>query len=321
MKKHFPFLLCCFSLLPACLTAQADLRKDADFFEAQIPVYQTWLEQNGLGHALRAHSVQVDTGLILLLDFPEVAPDSAPAVWRQLRADFRRSHGENLEARLFYRAANVFDLDNDHLAVQPFAVMEGCFFYHLLYTKDNQLLADSSTCRGPKSDNLYIQPTDLSALRKSDKTPVSRRTTRARVFELTKTFLQNRYGAKTCAQTRPRLLWTEDAPNSDRLEMEIRNLCDEVIREGQPTLCRALQAFGYPCNWKKNEKLTIRITYTPSGNGFALELWLDGRYGSGFYEEVGRRGYKDMGTDFDEELTAYAKLLKKELNEYLLKYL
>ena len=82
-----------------------------------------------------------------------------------------------------------------------------------------------------------------------------------------------------------------------------------------------LQAFGYPCNWKKNEKLTIRITYTPSGNGFALELWLDGRYGSGFYEEVGRRGYKDMGTDFDEELTAYAKLLKKELNEYLLKYL
>lgn len=318
MKNVVLSLLCC---LPVPLLAQTDLRKDTDFFKAQLPVYQTWLDQTGLGHTLRAHSIQVDTGLVLLLDFPHISPDSATAAWRQLRSDFRRSHDETLEARLFYRAANVFDIDNDHLALQLFAEQQGCFFYHTLYTEQNQLRADSSSCRGPKEDNIYIQPTDLSALRKADKIPVSRRTTKARVLTLAKTFLQNRYGAKTCARNHPRLLWTEDAPNSDRLEMEIYNLCDEIIREGQPALCRALQAFNYPCNWKKNEKLTIRISYTPSGAGFALGLWLDGRYGSGIYEDVGRRGYKDMGADFDEELTEYAKLLKKELNEYLLKYL
>jgi hypothetical protein len=309
-------LLSAIAFLPMLLGAQPDLRPDSDFYNEQVPVFQRWLDQNKL--PLHLQTLQIDTGLILLLTWPGMAPDSVPAAWRQLRADFRRSHEETLETRLFHRAANVFDIDKDHLAVQVSVQREGCFLFWLTYCEKGQIRTDTAACKGPKEDHIYIQPTDVTSLRKAEKTEIARRTNPQKVLSLAKTFLQNRYGTKTCALRTPRLLWLEDGPNSKYLEVEILNLCDEIVKEQQPATCRALQYWGYGCNWKKNEKLTIRLTYTRSGDGFALDLWLDGRYGSGFYENVGKRGYKDMGTDFDPELTEYAKILKNDLNKYLL---
>lgn len=164
---------------------------------------------------------------------------------------------------------------------------------------------------------------DLAQLRKGQRgEPVKARVSRTAVFEKTKLFLQTKYGPKACPSRKPTLRFTVDAPNLDEQELVVHNLCDEIIQEGQPGLCEALRYFGHDCNWKKNEKIRINLRHKPVGNtGFLLEILVEGHYGSGFQETQGRRSYHDMETDFDAELTEYAKLLTKELNEYLLKNL
>jgi hypothetical protein len=237
--------------------------------------------------------------------------------------DFRSTHQSNLEAQLYDRALSIFDVDRDHLALQVFDANyhDGCFFYQLFYSVNNRLQADSSNCKSPKEHNIHIPVSNLRPIRGSAKADIARRVAQQRVMAHCKQFLLGRYGTKTCPGRKPTLRWLEDAPNSEQLEIEVLNLCDEVVKEGQPKTCTVLSYFGYACNWKKNEKLTIRLTYAEKSPGFSLDIWIDGRYGSGFIEEVGKRGYKDMGTDFDAELTEYAKRLKKDLNDYLLKNL
>lgn len=321
MKTLLPVL---FMLCMTPLFAQRNaIAGDSAYFQAQLPEYQRWLDHNKLGRQLKVHSLQIDTGLILLIGFGDTPTESVQPVWQQLRADFRRDKQAALEERLFDRALSIFDVDRDHLALQLFDAnyKEGCFFYQIFFSVENRLQADSSNCKGPKEHTINIAPSDLRQMRSALKADIPRRVSQQRVLGQCKQFLLARYGAKVCQGRQPVIKWLEDAPNSERLEMEIVNLCDEIVKEGQPKTCTVLRFFGYPCNWKKNEKLVIRFTYTEKKTGFNLDIWLDGRYGSGFYEEVGRRGYKDMGTDFDEELTEYARLLKKDLNDYLLKNL
>lgn len=299
------------------------LAQDSAYFQAQLPEYQRWLDNNNLGQQLRVHTLNVDTGLVLLIGFGNVPSNLAQPVWAQLKSDFRRAHQAELEAHLFERALSIFDVDRDHFALQIFDAnyATGCFFYQIFYSVKNRLQTDSSTCKSPKEHNIHIPSSDLRQVRGSAKAEIARRVSQQHVLAQCKRFLVERYGAKACPGRKPTLQWLEDAPNSEHLEIEVLNLCDEVVKENQPKTCAVLSFFGYPCNWKKNEKLTIRLTYAEKKPGFSLDIWLDGRYGSGFVEEVGRRGYKDMGTDFDAELTEYAKLLKKDLNDYLLKNL
>ncbi|MCK6693426.1 MAG: hypothetical protein L6Q97_15180 [Thermoanaerobaculia bacterium] len=313
-----------FALFPLLLSAQPSLRADLDWLQSQLPVYQRWLDFEGLGPTLRAHALEADTMVVLYLGFGYADRDSAAAAWAPLKTRYDSLAGMPLEKRLLVRAAAVFDTDLDHVAVKLYDTYDygavECF-YRGIYVAGGALRVDSNGCRGPKTDYITITPPDLGRARPTlQARGKGKRTGRHAVLGQAKAFLEQRYGAKNCAGRRVQLAFLQDAPNLDALEAEVLNLCDEVIREGQPSLCAVLQTFGYDCNWKKNEKLHILLTYHKLGGaeGFTLDISLEGRYGSGFFETVGRRGYKDMEVDFNEELTTYLRLFKRDLNRYLL---
>lgn len=322
--------LTCFALLllglscPIGAFSQAEnLAADSAFFHGQIPEFQRWLDHTGLGATLRAREFEADTLLKLYLEFQFTDPDSVQNAWESLQLETRLRHGEDLETLLFFRALGCFDVDRDHLSLRIYDTYDldkDFCFKRKIYYLDGLLTVDSvSRCRGPKTDYIPIQPGDLAKVRPGQKTaPIAKRVSKAAVFEKTKAFLTKRYAAKRCTGRPVRLAFTVDAPNLDDQELVVFNLCDEIIREDQPTLCQALRYFGHDCNWKKNEKITIRLRYRPNGDGFLLDLSVEGRYGSGFYETEGRRGYHDMETDFDAELSEYTKRLVRELNQYLL---
>lgn len=321
VKTLYLFALLCSFSVP--LTAQAQLRNDSDWFWEQTSQYQRWLDREGLAPTLRVQDMEVDTMVVLYLRFPFSGRDSVLSAWRQLKQQYDAQTGTPLETRLFYRAAGVFDVDVDHVAVKIFDTYHPdstVCFYRGIFAVQGVVKVDSFNCR-TRSDYVAIQPADLRKVPKTQQAAIAKRVNRATVFGHVKTFLLKRYGSKQCQFRSPILRWVEDATNSDVLEFEVLNLCDEVIQEDQPKLAQVLNYFGLEQNWKKNEKLTLRFQYKPSGAGFVLDILVDGRYGSGFYENVGRRGYKDMEVDFAEELAAYTRELKKELNAYLLEKL
>lgn len=310
-------------LLVAALGAQQHFEADRDWFWAQKNEYQRWLDFEGISPTLYVEDLKVDTMVVVLLRFPFEHRDSASAAWNTLRRQYLARTGTPLEKRLFYRAAGVFDLDVDHVAVQVFNTYRPdsvpCF-YRGIFAVQGEVQLDSFDCRVWQG-YIAIQPPDLRKAPKTQQAGSARRVSRAAVFGHVKNFVGQRYGGKQCQYRSPTLRWLEDAPNSDVLECEILNLCDEIIREDQPKLAQVLNFFGLEQNWKKNEKITLRFQYKNAGAGFTLDILIDGRYGSGFYEDVGRKGYKDMEVDFAEELAAYARQLKNDLNAYLLEKL
>jgi len=309
------------------LHAQApDLARDSAFFRKQVPEYQRWLDHTGMGRTLRIREVEADTLLKVYLQFQYNDPDSVQNAWETLKIAAERRQPQSLEALLFFRATGCFDVDRDHLSLRIYDTYDldkNFCFKRKIYALDGRLTTDStSKCRGFKKDYIPIHPGDLSKVRAGQKTPANaKRVSKAAVFEKTKTFFTKRYTTKTCPGRNVRTTFITDAPNLDDQELVVMNLCDEIIREEQPGLCAALHYFGHDCNWKKNEKITLRLTYRKNGDGFLLDLSVEGRYGAGPYETEGRRSYHDMETDFDAELSEYTKLLARELNLYLLEKL
>jgi len=325
-RFRFTFLLLGLLTTLHALAQPADLARDSAFFQQQVPEFQRWLDHTGLGGTLRIRECEADTLLKVYLQFQYADPDSIQNAWETLKIETERRQPETLEAMLFWRAMGCFDVDRDHLSLRIYDTYDldkDFCFKRKIYAREGLLTVDSiSRCRGPKKDYVPIQPGDLAKVRAGQKTPsIARRVSKSAVFACTKAFLTARYAAKTCAGRMVRTEFTIDAPNLDDQELVAINLCDEVIREDQPGLCEVLRYFGHDCNWKKNEKLTLRLTYRKNGEGFILDLSVEGRYGAGLYETEGRRGYHDMETDFDAELADYTKRLARDLNQYLLKKL
>ena len=102
----------------------------------------------------------------------------------------------------------------------------------------------------------------------------------------------------------------------DVLRFRATDLCREVLTDAaNPTLAKILNNFGLGVNWVKREKLDILIAYEELPKGFKLTITIDGKYGSGLYNQVGRGGYYSMEGDFDEYLENYADAFKELVRE------
>ncbi len=308
-------------------TAQPDFTKENAWIQGQKTEYQRWLDQSNLGQSLYVDAVEADTMIVLYLGFRNNHDrDTVASVWRALAQQYREKEDVVLEHFLFRRAMACFDVDEDHIALKIFDTYDPnqdyCFKRKVRSIRG--IIATDSTvlCKADIRDNISISVGNLRPLRGKDKLSHPKRVERAKVFAYTKAFLQARYGSKVCQGRTVKVVFTKDAPNYEDQEVQIINLCDEIISESQPSLCGVLQYFGHDCNWKKNEKVAIRLTYKSMGKeGFILDISVSGHYGSGFYETEGRQGYHDMDTDFGPQLRTYAQQLKNDLNNYLLQKL
>ena len=137
------------------------------------------------------------------------------------------------------------------------------------------------------------------------------------VFDKILQYAKQRYERKTCENRNP----TVGAPQIDGnvMRLEITDLCKEVLKDEQNnTICAFLNKFLKPCNWIKREKLSFIFVYEVNDGGFLLKCELDGKVGSGFYDQVRRGGYLDMEIDFNETLKDYAEKMKYELKQAII---
>lgn len=318
MKKSNLSLLA-FSLLFAAqsLTAQKeDLTKDKAFFEQQSKLYQQWLEHNGLGKTLHVKTVEVEPQQVALyLAFPNENADSVAAAWDQIKADYATLNtGLSLEQELFYKMLHVMELRQSVANVQLYDTYdtrkEPCF-YRGIYVKDGTFRVDSSGCRSKKLD-IYISPADLKDAKEHSAISFQKQYTQDFVFERIHQYAKKRYEPKTCENRNPSV--SQPLIDGNLMRFEVTDLCKEVLKdESNNTFCDFLNKYFKPCNWIKREKLTLSFIYQQKDSGFLLKCEVEGKVGSGFYDQVGRGGYLDMEIDFDGYLKDYADKLQYEL--------
>jgi hypothetical protein len=295
-----------------------DLTRDKVFFEKQAVLYQRWLDHSGLGKSLRVKTLEVEPQQIALyLSFPTENADTAAAVWARLKKDYAALNtGVGLEQELFYKMLHLMELRQSVANVQLYDTYdsrkEPCF-YRAFFVRDGAFRVDSSGCKAKKLD-IFISPGDLKGGKKHSASAFQQQFTQEYVFDKIHQYAKQRYERQTCENRKPAV----SAPQIDGnvLRFEVTDLCKEVLKDAQnDAVCAFLNKYVKPCNWIKREKLSFTFVYQTQNGGFQVKCEVEGKVGSGYYDQVARGGYLDMEIDFDGYLSDYANNLQYELKK------
>lgn len=311
-------LLACLLSVGLPLFAQpGDLTQDRAFFEQQAQRYQRWLDHSGLGDVLRVRELSVRPDhLSLYLEMPFGDIDSVVVAWDSLKKHFDRHHAISLEQQLFYKLAQLMEVRQDLVDVQlydTYDLRREPLFMRGIYFEAGQVQVEQSTPRS-KTRHILLKP-DTEAGKAASVLALQQACTQAALFEQVLAFAEARYTTQPCKGATPTVTVLE---SESVLRFEVVNLCREVlIDEAQPTLCSILRTFGYPCDWAKRELLTFTVACRNTAEGIEMSIIIDGKYGSGFYEQVRRGAYLDMEIDFDDYLERYADTFRESLKRQL----
>ena len=320
-SKIFLFV---FNFLPFAFFAQdfqqtQDLRQDLEYFNQQKDIYQKWLDNSGIGSVLKVKELDVqEKQLTLFLKFEYTNIDSIVQAWTTIKREFEKENSIRLEQQLFYKLANLMEVRQSLVRVAIFDTYDlrkEPLFLRGIYFDAGMVKVQESN---PKSKIEEIQITlDQHTKRKKLSVASFKETfTKAYVFEKLTKFAEPHFQRKTCEGRKPEIRIIE---NVDVLRFRATDLCREVLTDAaNPTLARILNNFGLGVNWVKREKLDILIAYEELPKGFKLTITIDGKYGSGLYNQVGRGGYYSMEGDFDEYLEDYADAFKELVREAIL---
>ncbi len=305
-------------LVTSAIAQIEDLTRDTKFFEKQKTEYQRWLDHAGFGSVLKVHAIEVEPQqLSLYLAFPYEDVDSILVAWQELKTAFEKKRPITLEQELFYKMVHMMEIRQALASVQiydTYDLRKEPLFSRAIYFEKDSVKVEASN---PKSKirEIIIKLEDFKEMKKMSVEAFQKQFDRQTVYDKIYQYSKQKYERKTCDQRYPKLRLLE---NGDVLRFEINDLCREVLEdEANPRLCQILRGFGYDCNWVKRELLTFRVIHREEARGFGLYIEIDGKYGSGFYENVRRGGYLSMEIDFDDYLERYADQFKEEIKEIL----
>jgi len=345
MKPIFKlFIISCLSVYCQITYAQVgfqaeDLRADEPFFQQQLQQYQKWLDFSGFGQILKTQTLDVDSQKVYFyLTFRLSHPDSLIKAWQQLKNDFEAENNLTFEEHLFYRMTHLtetqanqavleiydtYALDQKtHFSLSISGNTQGVKteFYTLPQpiTRGLEESTNQAQLNSPPSWSLLrsvVRPVevahaDLSKCKRLSTTQVRDFLSKRNVYKQVLDYAEAKYKVKGA-----KLLIVENGKN---LRFEVINLRREVLTDkANPILARVLKYFGYDVNWVRRELLIFTIGFRETPAGIVLQCEIQGKYGSGFYENVKRGGYIEMEPEFTNYLEHYADDFAQEVYVHL----
>ncbi len=311
----FPLVTTVLLVLALQSTAQNNnFLADTAYFRQQAAVYQKWLIDSGLGNTLHVYTVEAKpNALNLFLAFNKENSEYCEAAWLQLQKDFSARPGLSLEQTLYYKMIQLMETPQElsRILIYDTYNRNKKFNFEVKISFEYAKVAVKKSEWRSETRPIAIQPNNLSKLKGASVLQWQQQYDKARVFAAIQQYIKKRYSAIKCEQRFPTV---ETLENEEALRLKANDLCKEVLaNERNPAICKILD-----CNWIKRERLTFTFSYAKDGQGFRLTMEVDGQYGSGFYNEVGRNGYKPMDQDFKEDLKDYADKLRIDIRQVLL---
>ncbi len=317
--KRTLFSLLLLTLLCTSVRAQKsqDLRQDEAFFNQQAQVYQKWLDKAGFGQYFNIRELDVqEKRLDLYLEFRSDNLDMIINQWNTVKERFERSSALTLEQQLFYKATSLMEVRQGLVSVQlydTYDLRKTPLFSRAIHFEEGRVQTEESNPKS-KIDKINLSPSMISGGKEVSAAEFRKQYNKPFVFSCVAAFAKARFEKDVCIDRKPEVRILED---QEVLRFEVVDLCKEVLKEENSTICGWLLALGYNCNWAKRELLTFTVTHENTVDGIRITVELDGKIGSGFYANVSRGGYISMEVDRDTELENYADALAIELRKML----
>ncbi|MEM7512281.1 MAG: hypothetical protein AAF388_15200 [Bacteroidota bacterium] len=239
-----------------------------------------------------------------------------------MKALSEEGNGLTLEEQLFYKmlffmelrqgAANVQIYDTYDLRKEPL-FFRGIYFS----TEEEKVLVESSN---PKSQTQEIQiPIAGIKQQTGHAGKAIEEIDKNKLFLYIENFAKAKYLVNTCENRNPMY---ESRINGEVLKIKVLDLCRVVLVDNTSgPICSILNSIGYACNTSVREMLdfTISVEQKEGTKEAILHMEINGKFGSGYYSEVGRGAYQEMELEprFKEHIIDYAELFASDLAKYL----
>ncbi len=313
-KETLNICICLFITVPAF--AQNSLLQDSLFFKSQAVIYQKWLEQSGLSSLVSVSDVAIKPQSIEVILIGNTSDyRDFWSYWKQWSLDFRTEKTISLEQQLFYKLHHMMDVEQEQITLNVYDRLPG--FCHRIYISfsNGKVQVRRQSCRAKERD-IEVSPASFYGMKDISYEQIKKQYNKFAVFNAILTYAEGKYRKSKCEMRYPEVTLLE---KEDVLRFVVTDLCKEVLKdETDPFICKVLRRFGHQCNWIKREKLEFLITYQTLPEGIKIGVEIDGKYGSGYYENVKRGGYHLMDIDFDEYLEDYADQMKNEFKKVIL---
>lgn len=315
MNAHSSFCIFFFVVLTNLIAHGQGLIIDKTIFEREVHTYQQWLDHSGIGKTLKVHAIQVEEDVLsLFLAFHTDNSNECWAYWNQLKVDFATKKSISLEQKLFYKLVTIMDIQQTEANVQIYDTYdlskEPCFVQEIKFNEGSKtVIVEESGCRY-HAETLVVKPNKLEGLNPSSEATSTKLLAKEKVFDRIIEWAKQKYETALCEGRTPKVNILE---NNEVLRFKVEDLCLEVLQDQKnPILCWMIDKVCY-----KRERLTYTFSYTKESEIIKLNIEIDGRYGSGFYDKVGRAGYHLMDNDYLEELVEYTQERREELRSVL----
>lgn len=301
-----------------CTSARAQNRSlvaDTSFFHDQAKTYQRWLDHSGMGQYLRYREMEVkEKDLAVFLEFKSEDLDLVINSWLAMKANFEATSAITLEEQLFYKAAALMEVRPSALSVQlydTYDLRKEPLFSRAIYFDAGQVKVEESN---PKSaiKPIKITPGSINGGKPLSVADFQTVYSEKKVFECILNYARTTFVNAGLDGVLPEVEVLEDEGN---LWFKVVNLRREVLEENfMIALC---QKMGLRKDCARREVLTFLFTYETTAGGIRIKGDIDGKYGSGVYEDVPRGSYLSMEIDFDNQLKEYIEKMTYNIKKHL----
>lgn len=264
-------LLCILSvLLSVVLYAQNTkfTTEDDAFFELQMPYLQQWLDGHKIGNIVKTDRLTTDLneGIVvvhLVLNYQTA--DSASAAYAKLKSKFMEKNGQSFEQVLFYKAAQLMEVDTRQIHVEITDKVE-CRLVRL--TLENEALKiDDILCRAITKQidirdfTLKSQFVFASNVKTADNTQSEatvRQNTLKKIREEAQKYFTNRKQAVF------NLLGVQNG----LLRFEVKDIKQEILRDGAFFEKYEMITFSISCQKVNTDTRIIFVIDAKSGASF-----------------------------------------------------
>ena len=294
------------------LEAQSLLADRTFFVQTGMNEYQDWLTDSGIGQVIKVRSVEVsEQQVIIVLAFHSQELNYCIAAWRQLKKDFAQKKTISLEQALFYKMIVMMDVPQEQAVIRIYSPVanQDYYFGGIHFEKGQVRVMDQLNSRS-ETRFVEVSPNNLDSLKGEAKARFYKKYDKVKIYNLILDYAKDKY---------PHICGEEGGGHIQLLEkgvvlrFRVNDLCREILKSSRnPWYCRF-----FNCNYIKRERITFLVTYAKMERGIQIGVEVDGRYSSGYYKEVGRKGYHLMDDNFKEDLEEYADIVKLEIEEVI----
>jgi len=288
-------LICLFSVVSA-----QDLRNDRAFFHKKRLEYNQWLQDNNLGHILRADSISISANRATLFLRPTYSGrntcDSLQCAWQRLEKSNRLAHGQNFHERLLHKWAFLAEVHQEQAEVVV-RCHDPAHFMAKMYSKNGRVPVEERNIRSGSMIELNL-PATLQGINTGENAYLFKGKNVGVLCTNARLWLVNYYKNKGTP-----LLWKAKLDTSyttyDEFVLEVSHLNYEICPDGY---------FEYH---------RIYVKGIQKDDDVELSWEFQGKYGSGIIFPPRKNDYKDLDLNYKSELQEYQKRLFKQLLDYL----